>query len=83
MNAWLIAALALLPGFLACAWLILRGTIGDAIVGLEMVSTLATLELVLLAQGINQAPFFELALVLAFLSFAGSLVFLRYLGRWI
>jgi multisubunit Na+/H+ antiporter MnhF subunit len=39
--------------------------------------------LLLLAEGYHRAPFFDLALVLALLAFAGGLVFARMLERWV
>lgn len=83
MNAWLIAALAMLPGFIACAVMLWRGTIFDAVVALNLIGVLAALELVLLAEGLHRAPFYDLALVLAVLSVTGGLVFARFLGKWV
>jgi multicomponent Na+:H+ antiporter subunit F len=83
MNAWLIAAIALLPGFVPCGVVIVRARLVDAVIALNLSGVLATLELVLLAEGLGRAPFYDLALVLAVLTFAGGLVFLRFLGRWI
>ena len=39
--------------------------------------------LLLLAQAYDRAIYFDLALALALLSFAGGLVFARFLERWI
>ncbi len=83
MNAWLIAALALLLGLVPCAVLLVRGSIVEALVGLQMAGILQTVVLLLLAEGFHRAPFFDLALVLAFLSLAGGLVFARMLERWV
>lgn len=82
MNAWLIAALALLPGFIACGAVIYRAEIMDAVVALNIAGVLATLELALLAEGLGRAPFYDLALTLAALTLSGGLVFARYLERW-
>lgn len=83
MNAWLVAAIALLPGLVACGALIFRASLPDAIVALNMAGTLATLELALLSEGLARSPFYDLALVLAALTFSSGLVFARYLGRWL
>jgi multisubunit Na+/H+ antiporter MnhF subunit len=83
VNAWLIAALALLLGLVPCAVLLVRGSIVEALVGLQMAGILQTVVLLLLAEGFHRAPFFDLALVLAFLSLAGGLVFARMLERWV
>jgi multisubunit Na+/H+ antiporter MnhF subunit len=38
---------------------------------------------VLLAEGLHRSGVFDLALVLALLSFGGGLVFARFLERWV
>ena len=38
--------------------------------------------LLLLAEGFGRAPFTDLAVALALLSFGGGLVFARFLERW-
>lgn len=53
------------------------------LVALEMAGTLDVMVLLLLAQGFDQPVFYDLALVLALLSFAGGLVFVRFLERWV
>jgi multicomponent Na+:H+ antiporter subunit F len=60
----------------------LRGSPVDRLVGLELAGTVDTLVL-LLAQAYDRAIYFDLALALALLSFAGGLVFARFLERWI
>jgi multicomponent Na+:H+ antiporter subunit F len=83
MDPWLFAALALLPGFIACGIVLWRATMVNTIVALNVAGVLATLEFVLLAEGFHNPAFFELGLVLAVLTPAGSLIFLRFLERWI
>jgi multisubunit Na+/H+ antiporter MnhF subunit len=82
VNAWLWAAFAVLVGGVAPA-LVLTGT-GSAVnrlVGLEACSTLATVALLLLAQGFARSSYVDVALVLAVLSFTGTIVFTRVVGR--
>ncbi|HEU5200610.1 MAG TPA: monovalent cation/H+ antiporter complex subunit F [Ktedonobacterales bacterium] len=83
MNAWLIAALALLPGFVACGVVLWRATVLDAVAALNLAGVLAALELILLAEGLHRSPFYDLALVLALLACVGGLVFARFLERWV
>jgi multicomponent Na+:H+ antiporter subunit F len=83
MNAWMVATTALLIGLLPCLWVAMRGTIVSALAALELASTITTLALVLIAQGLHRDPFFDLALVSAVLSFAGALAFARFLERWV
>jgi multisubunit Na+/H+ antiporter MnhF subunit len=84
VNVWLSAATILLLGLLPCAWVLGRGKLTDAVVALELGSTLVTVVLLLLAEGFGRSSYFELALVLAALQFVGTLVFIRFLGgRWL
>lgn len=83
MNVWLIAALVLLVGFVPCLIVLWRAPVADALVALNLGGTLATLEIALLAEGFRRPELFDLALVLALLSFAGGLVFARFLERWV
>jgi multisubunit Na+/H+ antiporter MnhF subunit len=84
MNVWLIGATALLVGLVPCGWVLLRRRLTEALVALELSSTLVTLVLLLLAEGFHRSSYFELPVVLAALSFVGTLVFIRFLGdRWL
>jgi multisubunit Na+/H+ antiporter MnhF subunit len=83
VNVWLVAATVLLVGLIPCGWVLLRGRLLDALVALELASTLVTIVLVLLAEGFHRSSYFTLPLVLAAASFVGGLVFVRFLGeRW-
>ena len=55
----------------------------DRLIGLELAGTVDTLVLLVLAQAYGRAIYLDLALALALLSFAGGLVFARFLERWI
>jgi multisubunit Na+/H+ antiporter MnhF subunit len=83
MNAWLWAATALLPGFAACLWVCYRGGTLDRLIAFEVLATIETLFLLLLAEGYQQPSFYDLALTLAFLGFGGGMVFARMLERWL
>jgi multisubunit Na+/H+ antiporter MnhF subunit len=83
VNVWLIAATVLLVGLLPCLWVAMRGTIVSALAALELASTITSLALLLIAQGLRRDPFVDLALVSAVLSFAGALAFARFLERWV
>ncbi len=83
MNGWLLGALALVIGLVPCGVVCSRGNPMDRLVGLEMAGTVNTLILLTLAEGYHQAIFFDLAIVLALLTFAGGLVFARFLERWL
>ncbi len=83
MNAWLIAATALLVGLVPCLFVCLRAPIMDALVTLELAAVVVTLTLLLLAEGFARSSYYTLPLVLSALGFVGSLVFVRLLNRWL
>jgi len=83
VNAWLIAATVLLVALLPCLYVCLRAPIMDALVALELAGVLVTLTLLLLAEGFARSSYYTLPLVLSVLAFAGSLVFVRLLERWL
>jgi len=83
VNAWLIAAAVLLVALGPCLYVALSGSIVSALAALELASTVTTLVLLCIAQGLRRDPFMDLALVSAVLSFAGSLAFARFLERWV
>ena len=83
MNVWLIAATILLLGLVPCGIVCFTGAPMERLVALEMAGTINTITLLLLAQGFDQPPFYDLALVLSLLSFAGGMVFARFMERWV
>jgi multisubunit Na+/H+ antiporter MnhF subunit len=81
VNPWLIGAIVLLAGVLVPGlWLASRGSPVDRLVGLEIGSVAVTLELVLYAQAAGQSQYLIVPLVLALVSFAGTLVYTRLLA---
>jgi multisubunit Na+/H+ antiporter MnhF subunit len=84
VNVWLIGATALLAGLLPCGWVLLRGRPAEALVALELGSTVVTVVLVLLAEGFHRSSYFTLPIALAGLSLVGALAFIRFFGgRWL
>ena len=83
MNAWLVTAAVLLVALAPCLWVTVRCSIVGALAALELASTVTTLVLLCIAQGLQRDPFMDLALVSAVMSFAGSLTFARFLERWV
>jgi multicomponent Na+:H+ antiporter subunit F len=77
----LIAALVLVVGGVGpCLLLTLRGGPLDRLTGLILAGPAAALTL-LLSAGYGRPAYLDVALLLALLSFAGSLVFARFFGR--
>lgn len=81
MNAWLLALAVLLTlGMPPCLWAAGRGTAVERLPGLSLATALVTAVLLLSAQAFGRSSVADLALVLAVLGPAGTLVFTRFLG---
>jgi multisubunit Na+/H+ antiporter MnhF subunit len=83
VNAFVVAAVAMLVAMVPCGIVLWRGTVMDAVVAYEAISAIAVMVLVLLAQGFRRPGEFELPVLLAVLLFGGGLVFVRMLERWL
>lgn len=81
MNPWLLAALALLLGFVPCGWVLARAKTMERVVAMQMAGTLTPLILLLLAQGFGRPTFGDLALAFALLAFPASLLFAHFFER--
>lgn len=81
MNVWLIGATVLAGGLVPCIYVCLRAPLLDSIVALQLGSTIATLVLLLLAEGFHRSSYFTLPIVLAALAVVGTMVFVRLLGE--
>lgn len=81
VNLWLYAGAAVSAALLPCADMCLRGRVERRLVGLEMAGFLVILAMVLFTVGFGRLPFIDLPLALAILSFGGTFVFVRFLGR--
>ena len=81
MNAWLLATAALLTGSLGpCLWIAARRAPQERLAGVNLATTVTTVLFPLIAQGFSRSSYGDLALVLAVLGPAGTLVFARFLG---
>jgi multicomponent Na+:H+ antiporter subunit F len=83
MNAFTVAATALLLGYLPLGWVALRRSPIDGFVALQLGGAVAVLVLMCLAEGLHRSFEYALPIVAALLSWAGGLVFARFLGRWL
>jgi multisubunit Na+/H+ antiporter MnhF subunit len=80
LNEWLLAASVLLVGGLVP--LALAAVTADAVSGaaaLNLAGPIAALILLLLSEGLHRQPFVDLSVVLAVVSFVGSVVVARFL----
>jgi multisubunit Na+/H+ antiporter MnhF subunit len=81
VSAWYVAAFVLMVGGIAPALVIgARGGPIDRLVGLELVSSVTVLTMLVLAQAFAQPSYLVVPLVLAVLAITGTLVFTRLLG---
>lgn len=78
---FLVAAIVLLAGWVPLIVVGIRARPIDGLVALELTGTLATLVLICLAVGLHGSAFAPVALISAFCTIVGGLVFTRFLGR--
>lgn len=83
MNAFTIAALALLAGFVPLGLVVLRAREVDALVALELCGVVATLDLLCLGEGFHRGVYFDVPVVAAALTWIGGIVFARFFGRYL
>jgi multisubunit Na+/H+ antiporter MnhF subunit len=83
VNGFVIAAIAMLIGVIPCGIVVWRGTLMEAVVGYEAISSIVVMVLLLLAEGFGRFGELELPIVLAVLLFGSGLVFVRALERWL
>ena len=81
MNVWLVAATVLLAALALPLSVLVRAPHLDALVALELSSTLVVLVLLLLSEGFHRSIYTALPMTLAALSLVGGLVFVRLVRR--
>jgi multicomponent Na+:H+ antiporter subunit F len=81
MNEWQLAAGVLSAALLPCGWVCIRRSFAEGLVAVQLAGTIAALAVLVLAEAERRQPFAILALVLAVVSFAGTLVYVRFLER--
>ncbi|MBO0814189.1 MAG: hypothetical protein J2P30_03420 [Actinobacteria bacterium] len=78
-----LAAIAMLAGVIPCGIVLCRGTLMEAVVAYQTISSIIIMVLALLAQGFQRPAEFEFPVVLAVLMLGSVLVFIRALERWL
>jgi len=81
LNAFTIAATALLGGFVPVAYVCLREREIDAVVALELAGTLTVLILLCLGEGFHRSSYFTVPIVCAALTWVSGVLFARFFGR--
>jgi multisubunit Na+/H+ antiporter MnhF subunit len=79
LNAWYLAAAILPAGLLGPLWVAARRPPLDGVVGLQVAAVIAALELVVLGEAMRRQALMLPGLVLAVVSWPGTLAFLRFL----
>lgn len=83
MNAFEIAATALVCGFLPLGVVAFRSRPIDGVVALELGGVIAMLTLLCLAEGFHRSFEYGVAVVAGLFAWIGGLVFVHFLGRWL
>ena len=83
MTSFVIAAIAMLVALVPAGITIARGTLADAVIGFQFITTVAVMVFVLLAEGFKRPSLFEFPVLVALLLFGSGLVFVRALERWL
>jgi multiple resistance and pH regulation protein F (MrpF/PhaF) len=78
-----LAAIAMLAGVIPCGIVLCRGTLMEAVVAYETISSIMVIVLALLAQSFQRPAEFEFPVLLAVLMLGSGLVFIRALERWL
>ena len=81
MNAFTIAATAMLAGFVPLLLVCVRAGAVDALIALELAAALTTTILLCLAEGLGSSAMFGVPVVCATVTWVGGLVFARFMGR--
>jgi len=77
----LVFAMLLIAMYLAFARLVRGPTLPDRVVALELITTLTVAMIVVYTIGSNQPVFLDAAIVVALVSFLGTVAFAQYLER--
>jgi multisubunit Na+/H+ antiporter MnhF subunit len=83
MNAFAIAATALLAGYVPLLWIAMRRRPIDGLLALEAGGVLLVLVLLCLAEAFHRSFEYAVAIVAAVMAWIGGMVFARFLGRWL
>jgi len=83
MNLWLIAASILLLCLAPCLLSCIKGDPLHRLIALEAAGVIVGASLILIAEGLHQPSFMDLALAFVLVNFGGNLAFARLLERWL
>lgn len=81
MNVWEVCAVVLAGSMLPCIGVCVFASATAALAALEVLGTVTTTVLMILAEAFHRQPFIDLAVVFAFLSIIGALAFARLMEQ--
>jgi len=83
VTSFVIAAVVMLTAMVPAGITIARGTLPDAVIGFQFITSVAVMIFALLAEGFKRPSLFEFPVLVALLLFGSGLVFVRALERWL
>jgi multisubunit Na+/H+ antiporter MnhF subunit len=83
VTSFVVAAVAMLVALAPVGLLMARGTLAEAVIGFEFLTSVAVMVFALLAEGFRRPSLFEFPVLLAVLLLVSGLVFVRALERWL
>ena len=81
MKLWLYAGAAVSTALIPCAAMCLHGPAERRLVGFEMSGFLIVIAMILFTVASDRPSLIDLPLALAIMSYGGTLVFVRFLGK--
>jgi len=83
MNIWIDAAILLSGGLFVCGIMCLKGNLINRVTALQLGNVVSSIIILLLAEGFHNDIFFDSALCLVIISFPGTLIYIRFLEKWL
>ena len=83
MNLWISASIILLIGLFICGIMCMKSNMMNRMTAFQLSNVTAAAIMLLLAEGFHDDIYFDTALCLAIISFAGTITFLRFLEKWL
>lgn len=83
MSAWSVAVWAMLPALAVSVFAALRGTVATRMVALQLASAVTSIVLLMMSFAFDQDSYTSMAVALALLNVAGTLVVAVSVERWL
>ena len=83
MNLWIGAAIILTAALFVCGLMCLKSNVMNRITALQLSNIISAIIILLLAEGFHNDIFFDSALCLVIVSFTGTLIYIRFLEKWL